>query len=213
MYGADAFAVTVWVAAPPSDHEANAVGRAAELCGDCARDRVRRAFDDRTGERSRLGVELPTVNWRPDGGDWKASTDSSRVQRSRGLVRQAARIRHRKAELEMRWMLMVGRCRTIPRSHPTTSESGARGSPGQEPCRSTSCQTNADGGSVPCCWSDADPEKPIVSPTRHVVPAVGVAIVATGGVLFAVMETVALVEVAPMGSVTRRRAGDVPGCE
>ena len=54
------------------------------------------------------------------------------------------------------------------------------GSSGAQWCRTMS-QERAEAGSVPSSGSVAEPEKETVSPTFHVVPATGVAIVATGG--------------------------------
>ena len=66
-----------------------------------------------------------------------------------------------------------------------------------------SCQLKRDAARVPSWPSLAAPEKLIVWPTCQVVPAAGELIVATGGVLPALIVTEA-VEVAPASSVTRR---------
>ena len=66
-------------------------------------------------------------------------------------------------------------------------------------------QLSAEGSSAPSCGSPAWPEKPIMSPTFHVRPGVGVSITAVGGVLPAVMVTEAT-SVTPWSSVTRSLA-------
>src|SRR6266498_3317887 len=63
-------------------------------------------------------------------------------------------------------------------------------------------QERAESGRVPSWASPAAPAKLIVSPTCQVVPAAGVAITGTGGVLLAVMVTVAGALLAPWRSVT-----------
>jgi hypothetical protein len=62
---------------------------------------------------------------------------------------------------------------------------------------------NADAGKVLCSASVADPEKEMVSPTRHFVPAGGVSIDAVGGVLPTEIGMVALVADWFCASVTR----------
>ena len=66
-------------------------------------------------------------------------------------------------------------------------------------------QLNAEAGNVPSCGSVAEPEKLITSPTFHVVAAVGVEMVAVGGLKPAAM-TIALltVDCPLLLSVTRR---------
>jgi hypothetical protein len=71
-------------------------------------------------------------------------------------------------------------------------------------------QVRADAGRVPCCWSLAEPENAITSPTFQVREADGAVIVAVGGVLFALMVR-EVVPLAPSGSVTRRRTVWFPG--
>src|SRR5262245_33607748 len=73
-----------------------------------------------------------------------------------------------------------------------------------------SVHVSADAGSVPCCGSVADPEKPITSPTFQVREAGGEDSVADGGVLAALIVSEA-VPLAPSASVTRRRTVRVPG--
>ena len=72
-------------------------------------------------------------------------------------------------------------------------------------------QLKADAGSVPCCGSVAEPENETVLPTRHVVPAVGVPIVADGAERSPWIVTASVSE-APPGSVTRSCTLYVPGC-
>jgi len=72
-------------------------------------------------------------------------------------------------------------------------------------CCTTSSHCSAAAPRLPCCGSLALPENEIVSPTFHVVPAVGVRIVAVGGVLFAVIAIGELTVLAPCGSLTRNR--------
>jgi hypothetical protein len=54
---------------------------------------------------------------------------------------------------------------------------------------------------VPSCWSVAEPEKLMTSPTFQVVPAAGVAMVGVGGVLPTAIGTVSVSD-APWLSVT-----------
>ncbi len=69
----------------------------------------------------------------------------------------------------------------------------------------TSSQLSELAGSVPCSGSLAEPENEITLPTRQVVPAAGVAIVAVGAELPTLIVTGSLTLEAPAASVTRRR--------
>src|SRR5678815_5356561 len=71
-------------------------------------------------------------------------------------------------------------------------------------------QVMAEGGSVPCWGSVAVPEKWISSPIAKLSGGVGALIVTTGGSLPALIVTLAVL-LAPSGSVTCTRAGNVPG--
>src|SRR5205807_9252329 len=73
----------------------------------------------------------------------------------------------------------------------------------------TTCQVNADAGSVPCCGSVAWPEKVTTSPTAHVNDAEGESMNAVGASLPAWIVT-AFVSAAPNGSVTVSLAVKVP---
>src|SRR5678816_2152744 len=73
----------------------------------------------------------------------------------------------------------------------------------------TRSQRSADAGRVPCSASLACPEKETTVPTDQVVALVGESMTGVGGVLTGVatlMVVGELIEVAPRGSVTRRRA-------
>ncbi len=78
--------------------------------------------------------------------------------------------------------------------------------------RIVTCHDSRLGGTLPSWASEADPLKKISSPTSQVVPAAGVSITGTGGVLDAEMTTES-VPVSPPGSVTRNPAVTVAGDE
>ncbi len=71
-------------------------------------------------------------------------------------------------------------------------------------------QLSALSGRVPSCASVAPPRNRIVSPTENILPAAGLLITGTGGVLPASMRTVSGAEVAPWLSRTRSLASNVP---
>jgi len=64
-------------------------------------------------------------------------------------------------------------------------------------CWIRSVHVSADAGSVPSCWSVAEPENEIGSPTFHVSVGDGVEIVAVGAVLLAEIASTALSDVTP----------------
>ena len=69
----------------------------------------------------------------------------------------------------------------------------------------TSDQVSLEGASAPSCWSVAEPEKEIVSPTFHVVLVSGALMVAVGGVLPAlIVSGASRVSEAPWPSLTLR---------
>src|SRR4029453_1618626 len=77
---------------------------------------------------------------------------------------------------------------------------------GQCSIRRFQLRAEAGRGPGPSWASLAEPENPMTSPTFQVVPAAGVAMTGTGGVLLAVMVPVAGALVAPLRSVPLNRA-------
>ena len=146
----------------------------------------------------------PTTSFSPVGSAWKLNSTVCGSSRTLSVSVKPARVSSGQAELQVRRVLVVRRDeRAAGHTGEVLHGCSWQFRHGQW-CR-TSDQDSVEAGSVPSCWSLAEPEKEILSPTFQVVVEGGVSMVAVGGVLPAlILSGSSKVSVAPWLSVTLR---------